>query len=199
MNDSLFNAIKNRRSYYSITNQSPISDEAIENILKECILHVPSAFNSQSTRFILLLKDNHEKLWNITREILRRMIPENKFPSTDSRINTFAAGYGTILFYEDESIIQKLQNQFPSYKDNFPIWSNHTSSMHQYAVWMMLESKGFGASLQHYNPLIDEEVQKEWNVNPNWKLIAEMPFGLPVKNPENKNFLSVEDRFLVFK
>ena len=47
--------------------------------------------------------------------------------------------------------------------------------MHQFAIWTMLEDAGLGASLQHYNPLIDEKVQNEWKLNPNWKLIAQMP------------------------
>ena len=199
MNDSLLTAIKNRRSYYSITSQSPISDEEIENILKECLLHIPSAFNSQSTRFVLLLGDNHKKLWDITKEFLRKRISEDKFPSTESKMNAFAAGYGTVLFYEDQGVVEKLQDLFPSYKDNFPVWSDHTSAMHQFAVWTMLTDRGLGASLQHYNPLIDQEVQEQWNINPNWKLIAEMPFGLPVKTPGNKDSLPMEDRLLVFK
>ena len=199
MNDLLFNAIKKRRSYYSISDQSPVSDEEIEDILKECLLYVPSAFNSQSTRVVLLLHDNHKKLWEITKEILRQRVPEDKFQSTESKMNAFAAGYGTVLFYEDQAVVQNFQNQFPSYKDNFSIWSNQASAMHQFAIWIMLEDRGFGASLQHYNPLIDQAIQKEWGIDSNWKLIAEMPFGLPDKYPEDKDFLPVEDRILVFK
>ena len=199
MNDLLFNTIKKRRSYYSISDQSPISDEEIEEILKKCLLHVPSGYNSQSTRLVLLLHDNHKKFWEITKKILQGIVPEDRFPLTESKMNAFAAGYGTILFYEDQIVVQNLQNQFPNYRDNFPIWSNHTSAMHQFAVWIMLEDSGFGASLQHYNPLIDQIIQKEWSIDPNWKLIAEMPFGLPTKNPKEKDFLPVKDRILVFK
>ena len=47
----------------------------------------------------------------------------------------------------------------------------------------------FGASLQHYNPLIDEAVAKQWHINPNWKLIAEMPFGTSTRNREKNNSL----------
>lgn len=199
MNDLLFNSIKKRRSYYSISDQSPISDENIEEILKECLLYIPSGFNSQSTRLVLLLHDNHKKFWEITKEILRKIVSEDKFPSTESKINAFAAGYGTVLFYESQTVVQNFQNQYPDYRDNFPVWSDHTSAMHQFAVWIMLEDNGLGASLQHYNPLIDKIIQKEWGIDPSWKLIAEMPFGLPVKNPSDKDFLPVEDRILVFK
>lgn len=48
-------ALKNRRSYYSITGQSPVTDQEIECIVNLAVRHVPSAFNSQSTRVVLLL------------------------------------------------------------------------------------------------------------------------------------------------
>lgn len=62
----------------------------------------------------------------------------------------------------------------------------------------MLEDAGFGASLQHYNPLIDKEVRKEWKINPDWELIAQMPFGSPLQQPENKEFTPLDDRLIVF-
>jgi predicted oxidoreductase (fatty acid repression mutant protein) len=71
--------------------------------------------------------------------------------------------------------------------------------MHQLAVWTMLEELGFGANLQHYNPLIDERVAKEWNIPANWKLIAEMPFGTPANGPGDKDFKPLEDRVKIFK
>ena len=59
--------------------------------------------------------------------------------------------------------------------------------------------EGLGASLQHYNPLIDEEVKKQWSIPPNWKLIAEMPFGNPTVAAGEKEFQPIEMRVKVFK
>ncbi len=199
MNKSLRDAIEHRRTCYTITDKSPVSDEKIEEILDFAILNVPSAFNSQSTRLVLLLNDNHKRLWQITKENLRKILPAEAFPPTELKINSFEAGYGTILFYEDQSVVKGLQEKFPPYEDNFPVWSNHSSAMHQYTVWMLLGEMGFGVSLQHYNPLIDEDVQKEWNISHDWKLIAEMPFGLPTAPPSRKDFLPVKDRIRIFK
>ena len=61
MKKSFEEALKHRRTYYSITNQSPVSDEEIERIVNLAVTHVPSAFNSQSTRVVLLLGENHKK------------------------------------------------------------------------------------------------------------------------------------------
>ena len=97
------------------------------------------------------------------------------------------------------AVVENLQKAFPSYKDNFPIWSQQTSAMHQFAIWTMLEDAGLGASLQHYNPLIDEMVQNEWKLDPNWKLIAQMPFGTPTEGPGGKEFDPMGERFLTFE
>lgn len=200
MKKDLRSAIEHRRTYYSISNQSPISDEAIKEIIDFAVLHVPSAFNSQSARIVLLLGDNHKKLWDIVKDVLKKLVPAEAFPATESKIdNVFAAGYGTVLFYEDQAVVKGLQEAFPSYSDNFPIWSQHTSAMHQFAIWTLLKEAGLGASLQHYSPIIDEEVAKAWNINPNWKLVAQMPFGTPVSEPDAKEFQPIENRVLVFK
>lgn len=71
--------------------------------------------------------------------------------------------------------------------------------MLQYVIWTALELEGLGASLQHYNPLIDEEVKKEWQIPSNWKLIAQMPFGKPTAEAGAKEFQPLEDRVKVFK
>jgi len=193
-------AIKHRRTYYSIGNTSPISDDQIKEIIDWAVTHVPSAFNSQSTRVVLLLGQNHNKLWNIVKETLKKNISAEAFTVTESKINNnFAAGHGTILFFEDQDVIENLQNSFPSYSQNFPIWSQQTSAMHQFAIWTMLEDAGLGASLQHYNPIIDEEVTKTWNINPKWKLIAQMPFGAPLQDPGNKEFYPLDERVKIYK
>lgn len=193
-------AIKNRRSYYDLSDQSPVSDEKIKEILDFAITYLPSAFNSQSSRVVLLLQQNHKKLWQLTKDILREVVPADVFAGTQAKIDrSFAAGYATLLFYEDWNIVENLQKQFPSYKDNFPVWAQQTSAMHQFTIWTLLEEAGFGASLQHYNPLIDEQVAKMWNIDPNWKLIAQMPFGTPTRQPGEKEIAPLDKRVLVFK
>lgn len=192
--------IAHRRSYYHLTNSSPASVETIKEILEFGLLHVPSAFNSQSSRIVLLLGDHHKKLWMITKEILRKKAASPEaFARTEVKIDTsFAAGYGTVLFYEDTAVVRKLQESFPTYRERFPVWSQQTSAMHQLAVWSMLEDVGFGASLQHYNPLIDKMVQEEWKISPDWELIAQMPFGTPLKQPGDKEILPPENRLVIF-
>ena len=182
-----------RRSYYSLTGQSPVTDAQIEEMVRFAIKNTPSAFNSQTTRLVLLLHEHHAAFWKIVKRTLRAIVPEDAFARTEEKIKrSFAAGYGTVLFYEDTAAVRALQQRFPQYAGNFPVWSEHTSAMHQLTLWTLLENAGFGASLQHYNPLIDKEVRAEWHLPQDWRLIAQMPFGLPAETPAPKTFEPVE-------
>lgn len=191
-------AVADRRTYYGISKGSLVSDERIKEIIEHAVKYTPSAFNSQSARVILLLKKHHDKLWDITKEALRKIVPADQFGPTEDKINSFGNGYGTVLFFEDSTIVESLQKQFELYKDNFPIWSQQSSGMHQFVIWTALEIEGFGASLQHYNEIIEADVKNEWSIPKNWKLIAEMPFGKPTAMPDQKQFEPLENRIKVF-
>lgn len=199
MKNDLYEEIEKRRSYYVIGKEPIISDGEIIELLKHAVKFVPSAYNSQSSRMIVLLGKEHEKFWEFTKEILKPGIPPEKFSSTEQKLDAFKSGYGTILFFEDQSVVKGLQEKFPKYKENFALWSLQSSGMLQYTVWLTLESEGYGASLQHYNPLVDEKVRSVWNAPDNWKLLAQMPFGNPIEIPDEKSFLPIEERIRVFK
>lgn len=199
MSKDFYAALQGRRSIYGISKEKVASDERIQEIIETAVKHTPSSFNCQSARVLVLLGEHQNKLWDITKEALRKIMPADKFSTTEEKIKSFQNGYGTVLFFEDQSVIQQLQSSFALYKDNFPIWSQHSTGMLQFIVWTALEAEGFGASLQHYSPLIDTEVSEQWNVPTTWKLIAQLPFGKPTAPPGDKEFKPIEDRVKVFK
>lgn len=199
MNKNFYDAIKERRSIYSISKESPISDEKIKEIVEYSVKHVPSPFNSQSSRAVVLLGESHDKLWDITMEALRKIVPEENFASTEQKVNSFKAGYGTVLYFEDFNVIEALQNQFALYKDNFPVWAEQTSGMLQFAIWTALSMEGLGATLQHYTELIEVEVKREFNLPSSWKMVAQMPFGKGTAPAGEKEFTSIEERVKVIK
>ena len=198
MENAFLKSISRRRSIYNLGNKLPISDSELIKEMEDAVRNTPSAFNSQSARVVLLLKDNHQKLWNIVKETLKRSIPAEKFAPTEAKINSFAAAYGTILYFEEEKTIQKLQQDFPLYKENFPVWGQQANGMLQFVIWTMLAEQNIGASLQHYNPLIDDEVKKTWSLPQRWKLIAQMPFGSMTAPAGDKTFLPIEERLRIF-
>lgn len=194
LNKDFFKAIEDRRSYYGISKDTVVPDSRIKEVVDHAVQYSPSAFNSQSARVVVLTAKSHDQLWDITKETLRKIVGDSNFKQTEEKIQSFKNGYGTVLFFEDQKIVENLQDQFKLYAENFPIWSNQSSGILQFVVWTALEIEGFGASLQHYNPLIDDEVKKTWSIPDNWKLIAQMPFGKPTAEPGDKDFAPLDER-----
>lgn len=190
-------AMEDRRTIYQIGADSPISDEKIADIIKNAVKHIPSAFNSQSARVAVLFGENHKKLWSIVMETLRKLVPAEKFAATQEKINGFAAGHGTVLYFDDTKVTQSFANEFSAYKDNFPVWAEQANGMLQFAVWSLLETEGLGANLQHYNPIIDDAVKAAFHIPASWRLVAQMPFGNPKAKAEQKQFVPVENRVIL--
>lgn len=195
-----FNALTEaRRTIYALNDQLPVDKQQVVDLVEHAILHTPSAFNSQSTRLVVLFGEDHKKLWDITADVLRKIVNDDeKFKSTEQKLNGFRAGAGTVLFFEDQNVVKHLQENFAPYADRFPTWSEHTNAMHQYVIWTALASLDIGANLQHYNPVIDEEVAKAWNIDPSWTLIAQMVFGGIEQPAGDKEFEPVEKRLKVY-
>lgn len=169
---------QNRRSVYALGKNLPISEQEVIEIIDNAVKYSPSAFNSNTAHAVVLLGDNHQKLWDITFEELGKFLSdEESKAATKAKLDGFAAAYGTILFFEDHNVVKGLQEQFPSYADNFPLWSEQSTGIASFAVWNALAEAGVGANIQHYNPVIDERVANEWNIPSNLVLRAQMPFG----------------------
>ena len=200
MEKKFFEAVKTRRTHYGLTKDKIVSEDKILEIVREAVTHTPSAFNSQSARVVVLFDAQSDRLWEIVKEELKKIVPAEKFKATEDKIDgAFRSGYGSVLYFEDMEVIGGLQQQFPSYKDNFPVWSNHSAGMLQFVIWTALELEGLGASLQHYNPVIDDAVKAEWHVPASWKLLAQMPFGKAIQHQGEKEFKPLEERVRVFK
>ena len=195
---SFLDHIKQRRTIYAVGKNVALTPEQIESVIKEAVNHSPSAFNSQTSRIVTLFGESHLQFWNVVRETLRKIVPEAAFEGTNAKINSFAAGYGTVLFYEDQDVVKSLQEQFALYADNFPVWSEHSSAIAQFATWTALSEIGVGASLQHYNPIVDAEVAETFDIPSNWKLRAQLVFGSIEAAAGEKTYMDDAARFKTF-
>ncbi|MCW8040358.1 MULTISPECIES: nitroreductase family protein [Acinetobacter] len=195
---SFLDQIKQRRTIYAIGKNVSKDQSAIEQIIQDAVRHSPSAFNSQTSRVVTLYGASHTKFWNMVREALRKVVPAEAFANTDAKINSFEAGLGTALFYEDQDTVKALQEQFALYADNFPVWSEHSTGIAQFAVWTALAEQNIGASLQHYNPIIDDEAAAAFDIPANWKLRAQLVFGSIEAPTGEKTFMENSERFKSF-
>ena len=198
MSNKAIEICRQRRTQYALGKNLPMGNEQVIALIKEAVRQAPSSFNSQSSRAVILLGEQSEQFWALTREALRPMVPVDAFVNTENKLASFAAGAGTVLFFEDQDVVKGLQEQFASYADNFPIWSEQASGIAQFAVWTALAEAGIGASLQHYNPVVDADVAKTWDIPSSWTLRAQMPFGSNEAEFGEKTFMDDEQRFRVF-
>ena len=74
------------------------------------IQYVPSALIHKVVEWFFFWRP-HDKLWEITRETLRKIVPADSFSSTDAKIDGFKKGYGTVLFFED-AVLKVFKNSF---------------------------------------------------------------------------------------
>jgi hypothetical protein len=199
VSNTIIDSLKMRRSRYDLSKKTTLNEQQLQAILEGALLHTPTAYNSQSGRLILLLKEQHDALWDIVLAALKPLVGPKEWAKTEAKVNAFKQAYGTILFFEEEAIVKQLQEQFPLYKENFALWSMQSAGMLNLVVWTALAEAGMGASLQHYNPLIDEAVKAKFNLPATWRLIAQMPFGVPTSDPDEKEFDPINERYRILK
>lgn len=187
---AMLNALKERRTVYALDRNLPVSFEDIEKTVKDVTELVPDAFNMKSSRVVIVKGDLQDTLWDKVYDAFGGMVTKEKLAG-------FKAAYGTILYFIDEDVVTGLQEQYPLYKDNFPVWANQSSGMLQLAIWSAFAEQKVGANLQHYNPVIDESVKSLLELPASWKLVAEMPFGGIVERPAAKEAEDISKRVIV--
>ncbi|KAF7538889.1 hypothetical protein G7Z17_g12548 [Cylindrodendrum hubeiense] len=196
--DLLVQLAKNRRSYYPLTKELPISNARVQEIINDATLQTPSSFNNQSNRVAVLFGAEHEKLWDITADALKPLVPADGWAATEQKINLFKGAAGTVLFFADQTVVEDFQAKFAPYADKFPHWAAQSAAIQQFITWTGLEAEGLGANLQHYNPLIDAKVAETWKIPATWKLDAQLVFGGKTGEAGEKTFQPLEERVKVF-
>ena len=196
---SFVEAVKNRRSIYKLGRNIPVLQSEIISVVERLTKDVPSAFNMQSARVVVTMLEHHENIWQITESALKKIVPEENFEATQSKMQSFEAGYGTILFFEDSDTIYEMQKKYPIYADNFSIWAAQANGMLQFAIWTALEDMGLGVNIQHYNMMIDEDIRKIYKLPDSWDLVAQMVFGEKLAEPQAIDKISTGERVKVFR
>ncbi|MBA4698991.1 MAG: nitroreductase family protein [Ruminococcus sp.] len=189
---NIIKALEKRRTYYNINKELPVKEDEVIKLVQEVTELVPDAFNMKSSRVIVALGEKQDLVWDSIYDVFGGEVPREK-------INSFKAGAGTVLYFYDRDVVEALQNQFPLYAANFPIWANHSSGMLQLSIWSGLRELGIGASLQHYNPVIDAKIHELFDLPESYILIAQMPFGGIVEEPDAKEKEDISKRVRIEK
>ena len=200
MNSTFNKLTAQRRSIYALGDQLTNSPEEIYDLIITAIKNSPTAFNSQTVRAVVLFGKSSDKVWDIVEVALKKVVKDPQaFAKTQQKIASFRAGFGTVLFLTETDTVHELEKQFPAYADNFADWAEQGIGGAQQAVWTALAEQQIGASLQHYNPLIDDAIHQAFNLPDSWQLRAEMPFGSIEAPAGNKDFRDDSEKFKLIK
>ncbi|KAJ7717364.1 Nitroreductase-like protein [Mycena maculata] len=202
MSGAYLSALAVRRTNRTITPKSSIPDEKLEAIVKACVLHSPTPFNIQSSRAVLVTGAANARLWKLVADSLETAFEGDMRTTALARVAAYSAGYGSVLFFEDQKVIDEITEKMPFFTKHFPVWSTNATGMLQHAVWTAFSLEGLGASLQHNGAYSDElvaEILKTFSLPSTWTSTAIMPFGDPAAPPTEKDFGAIEDRVKIFK
>lgn len=117
------------------------------------------------------------------------------------RIDWYHNAYGTVLIYEDQDSLTQLKEKYQNVIEPEKIdqWSEHSSGMHQFALWTAFCAEGLGCNLQHYNDAINTFIGRECGVDSAWDLKAQLVFGTSesAKQRKEREFKDLTGRVIV--
>ncbi len=190
-------AVAARYSAYMLDDrieEAGASFDDVVSMIRRIAPEVPSSYNSQSCRLVVLGGDAHREFWSLVTDVLRdKVSDEARFARTESKMRMFSAAAGTVLFYEVDPITDELKREHPTYADVFPVWAEHGNAMMQFAVWTAFFDMGLAANIQHYNPLIDGKVKEAFDIPDGYRLVCQMVFGRPAGPRAEKDKLSGDE------
>lgn len=189
---SVNSGLKLRRSIYALNKELEISESEVVRFIEETVELVPDAFNMKSQRVVVALGERQNRLWDEISAVFDGKVPQEK-------IDGFKGAYGTVLYFYDKEVVNGLMEKFPAYAQNFPNWAQQSNGMLQISIWAGLRDLGIGANLQHYNPVIDNVVKEMFDIPESYVLLAQMPFGGIVSEPEAKEKEDIAARVKVVK
>ncbi|KAJ7634404.1 Nitroreductase-like protein [Roridomyces roridus] len=187
MSASYLDAITVRRSNYALTNKSSVSYEKLQDIIKHAVKHCPTPFNSQystSTCFCQMITALGDMRTHFA-----------------GLLDLHKGGYGSVMFFEDQAIVDGIIQKQPFVATQFPDWNKNAAGILHATIWTAFSLEGLAATLQH-PPLTAEMIaglNLGFDVPSTWKSTAILPFGDPAAPPKEKTFSPVEDRFKVAK
>lgn len=179
--------LKTRRSIYILNDDLPVSFNEVADRIRETISLSPTAFMMQDIHAIILTGDSHKKLWDkIVHDALQKIVPPEPFKRTEVKLQTFSKAYGTILLLRDLDAVEQMKKDYATYADEMDGWSWQDLGIAMVNIWNSLAEVNVGANIQHYNPLIDDEVKTTWDIPANYQLVGQMVFGGVVSRPGDK-------------
>ncbi|KAM0229900.1 hypothetical protein ACHAPO_009622 [Fusarium lateritium] len=180
--DQWLAAAKHRRSVYDLKNTSAVTDNRVEEILKEILSFSPSSYNTQPVRVTLITGEKHRQFWDLIIEHAEPMlkgVSEEVWVQMSGLMTMHKGAYGSILFWERGQTTIEAAAKHQSAAHMFPQFGEHAQGIFQILVWTALELEGVGANLQHMNaiPPVVSAVRAFCGVPDDYELKGHLNYG----------------------
>ncbi|UUX33881.1 nitroreductase family protein [Fundicoccus culcitae] len=191
--------VKNRRSIYALGNESDYTVEEIVNNIRETQKDVPSAFNSQTSRLVILTGEANDKFWDLIYNVQKDVLDEATWEFMSPIMVGAKNGIGTVLFFEDRDAVAKM----PTQGQRTEAYKQNNSANSQYATWLALADMNLGGSLQHFNvgyeQGFDKAVREMFDLPDSYEMIAQLPFGSVAQPAGEKEYMDSEEQVRLIK
>lgn len=190
--------VEKRRSIYVLGTDSQYSKKEISERIREVVKQVPTAFNSQTTRVVVLFDEPNNKFWDHIYDVQKDVLEGDMWDMMSGIMTGSKNGIGTVLFFEDTDAVKEMPVQGirgEAYKQN-----NNANA--QYAVWLALTEMELGATLQHFNvgyeQGFDQGTKEMFNLPESYEMLAQMPFGSVEQEVGEKEHIDADVQVKVF-
>jgi predicted oxidoreductase (fatty acid repression mutant protein) len=179
-----------RRTQYQLKKALPegVTIEQVQDIVQQLVKNTPTSFNSQTVRAVVITGDLHNKVWQSVADA----IPTDAQKKRPTSIKDEA--FGSVIFFDESAALKKIQDAFPAYADYFPIFASTSNGAAQINTWALIGELGLGGHLQHYNQWVESALKGK--VPESWNVVAQLAFGIPVGEPDEKTFIENEVKVL---
>lgn len=191
--------VEKRRSIYALGTASRYFKQDIEKRIREVVIKVPSAFNSQITRVVILFDNANIKFWNHIYDVQKDVLEGEMWDMMSSIITGGKEGIGIVLFFEDKDAVESM----PARGVRQEAYKQNNNANAQYAVWLALTEMDLGASLKHFNvgyeQGFDKATKEMFDLPESYEMLAQMPFGSIEQEAGEKDHIDTDVQVKVFE
>lgn len=191
--------LKQRRSTYMMSANTAVTEEEIIARLRENVSQVPTAYNSQTTRYVVLFGDANRKLWEHIYTVQKDVLDQQLWAQVSQAVASYQAVKGTVLFFEDHDALEKI----PAPSASRETYKQNNAGNAQLVTWLTLAELGLGATLNHFNigyeQGFDSKIREFFNLPDTYEMTAQMPFGAIEQPAYPKEFMDSEEQVQVIK
>lgn len=191
--------LEKRRSIYTIGTNSDYTKEEITERIRDVVKQVPTAFNSQTTRVVVLFDEAKDKFWDHIYDVQKDVLEGDVWEMMSGTITGSKNGIGTVLFFEDIDAVK----QMPAQGIRGEAYKQNNNANAQYAVWLALTEMDLGATLQHFNvgyeQGFDRGTKEMFDLPDSYEMLAQMPFGSIEQEAGEKDHIDTDEQVKVFE